>query len=95
MSLISRLRRHVVPPLGETEYVACRFVSGHPPAWIVEKLAGWHRRADLTTRADEDGEFRRGGGGYVGDVLSAAVIKTGRTERREDGTVGEVWELYW
>lgn len=93
--LISRLRRRVVSPPSETEYVVCRFVLGSPPQWIVERYEGWHRRADLATMADEDGEFRRGGGGYVSDTLSAWVVKAGRVERREDGVVGEVWELYW
>lgn len=95
MGLISRLRRRAASPPGETEYVVCHFVSGSPPPWMAEKLEGWHRRADLVTRVDVDGEFRRGGGGFVSDVLAAWVIKTGRTERREDGAVGEVWELYW
>lgn len=94
MRLISRLRRRAPVSPGDTEYVVCRVLSGSPPS-TAATLEGWHRRADVATRVDVDGEFRRGGGGFVSDVLAAWVIKTGRTERREDGAVGEVWELYW
>lgn len=78
-------------PLTGTEYVACRFVSGSPPETIAEKMAGWHRREDLTATARPSWLP----GGTVGHLLSARVAKTGRLEQREDGATAEVWELRW